>query len=746
MRYTSVSPVNLIALVFKEMNKYIFVLLLLLGNTMAYSQNTLQAIIRDSETSAPLIGATASVNGTGIGASAGADGSLQLSGIPDGRQVIRYSYVGYEDRLDTLTFPLAQSAPIVVQLAPGGEELEEVVISTTRSSRTIEDIPTRLEAITLEELGEKANMKPGDIRMLLSESTGIQTQQTSATSASATIRIQGLDGRYTQILQDGFPLYSGFSSGLSIMQIPPLNLYQVEVIKGSSSTLYGGGAIAGLVNLITKRPTEEGELSFMANVTSAEGLDLSSFYGKRYGKFGVTVFASRNTNNAYDPADIGFSAIPEFERYTLNPRVYYYPSERTQLYLGLNATQEDRLGGDLRYINGDEGNLYFEQNNTKRYSTQFNLEHRLSNQSMLSVKNSLSFFNREVFVPGYDFSGEQLSSFSEVAYRLNSNRTDWVMGANLWTDKFSEQNADAVGARDYNNTIIGAFAQNTFTPVDWFVLETGLRTDYVMPAPARKIEGLFVLPRVSALFRISDRLTSRIGGGLGYKTPTIFTQQAENITFQNILPLTAQVTAVETSIGGNADVNFNTIIGDKMTFSINHMFFYTYLNDPLILSQRTDNLYEFRNASGYVDTKGVETNMRFGYEWVKLFLGYTYTDARQHYNGTVTDMPLTPKHRVNNVLMLEKEDNFRIGLEAYYFSPQRLTDGSKGRDYWINGIMIEKMFTKFSLFLNFENIFDTRQSRFGSIYSGSITNPVFDEIYAPVDGRVINGGIKLNLL
>ncbi|WP_162052691.1 TonB-dependent receptor [Pontibacter pamirensis] len=728
------------------MNKYIFVLLLLLGNTMAYSQNTLQAIIRDSETSAPLIGATASVNGTGIGASAGADGSLQLSGIPDGRQVIRYSYVGYEDRLDTLTFPLAQSAPIVVQLAPGGEELEEVVISTTRSSRTIEDIPTRLEAITLEELGEKANMKPGDIRMLLSESTGIQTQQTSATSASATIRIQGLDGRYTQILQDGFPLYSGFSSGLSIMQIPPLNLYQVEVIKGSSSTLYGGGAIAGLVNLITKRPTEEGELSFMANVTSAEGLDLSSFYGKRYGKFGVTVFASRNTNNAYDPADIGFSAIPEFERYTLNPRVYYYPSERTQLYLGLNATQEDRLGGDLRYINGDEGNLYFEQNNTKRYSTQFNLEHRLSNQSMLSVKNSLSFFNREVFVPGYDFSGEQLSSFSEVAYRLNSNRTDWVMGANLWTDKFSEQNADAVGARDYNNTIIGAFAQNTFTPVDWFVLETGLRTDYVMPAPARKIEGLFVLPRVSALFRISDRLTSRIGGGLGYKTPTIFTQQAENITFQNILPLTAQVTAVETSIGGNADVNFNTIIGDKMTFSINHMFFYTYLNDPLILSQRTDNLYEFRNASGYVDTKGVETNMRFGYEWVKLFLGYTYTDARQHYNGTVTDMPLTPKHRVNNVLMLEKEDNFRIGLEAYYFSPQRLTDGSKGRDYWINGIMIEKMFTKFSLFLNFENIFDTRQSRFGSIYSGSITNPVFDEIYAPVDGRVINGGIKLNLL
>jgi iron complex outermembrane receptor protein len=88
-------------------------------------------------------------------------------------------------------------------------------------------------------------MKPGDIRMMLNESTGIQTQQTSATSYNYSIRIQGLDGRYTQLLKDGFPLYAGFSGGLSLMQVTPLDLKQVEVIKGSSSTLYGGGAIAG---------------------------------------------------------------------------------------------------------------------------------------------------------------------------------------------------------------------------------------------------------------------------------------------------------------------------------------------------------------------------------------------------------------------------------------------------------------------------------------------------------------------
>ncbi len=721
-------------------------LLMLLAQKGAFGQHTLKAIIRDGETREPLPGATASVQGTAVGASAGAGGALELNGIPAGRQVIRFSYVGFEDRLETLVFPLTQTAPLEVLLEHGGEELEEVVITTTRSSRSIEDVPTRVEAITLEELGEKANMKPGDIRMLLSESTGIQTQQTSATSANATIRIQGLDGRYTQLLQDGFPLYGGFSSGLSIMQIPPLNLYQVEVIKGSSSTLYGGGAIAGLVNLITKKPTEAGELSFLANATSAGGLDLSSFYGKRLGQFGVTVFASRNTNSAYDPADIGFSAIPEFERYTVNPTLYYYPSDRTKLYLGVNASQEERLGGDMRYIAEEAGDYYFEQNSTNRFSTQLNLEHRLSEHATLSVKNSLSFFNRAIFVPAYAFAGKQASSFTELAYSLNSEKSDWVLGANLWTDKFSEQQVAVVGARDHTHTIVGAFAQNTFTPVDWFVLEAGLRTDYVTPAPADKSNGLIVLPRVSALFRVSDRLTSRIGGGMGYKTPTIFTQEAENITFRNILPLNTGETEAETSVGGNADINYNTLIGDQVTFSINHMFFYTYLNNPLILNLRPDNLYAFQNANGYVDTKGVETNMKFGYAWVKLFLGYTYTAARQHYTGTVTPMPLTPKHRLNNVLMLEQEDNFRIGLEAYYFSPQRLSDGSSGRAYWINGLMLEKMFERFSLFVNFENIFDTRQSRFGSIYSGSSTNPLFSEIYAPVDGRVINGGIKLNLL
>jgi iron complex outermembrane receptor protein len=95
--------------------------------------------------------------------------------------------------------------------------------------------------------------------------------------------------------------------------------------------------------------------------------------------------------------------------------------------------------------------------------------------------------------------------------------------------------------------------------------------------------------------------------------------------------------------------------------------------------------------------------------------------------------------------MYELEDNLKIGLEAYYYSPQKLNDGTTGREFLICGLMIEKLWERFSIFVNFENILDTRQTKFDNIYTGTITSPVFRDIYAPVDGFVINGGMKLRI-
>ena len=263
------------------LKKIIFALALLLtiNSVELHAQYQFTAIILDEESEEPLVGATIYAEKLELGGVTDTNGKTVISDIPAGQHLFKISYVDYESESVKLTFPMDNtSATLTFKLHHEHDEMEEVVVSSTRSSRTIDDIPTRIEVIAGEELAEKGNMKPGDIRMLLNESTGIRTQQTSATSYNSSIRIQGLDGKYTQLLRDGLPLFSGYSGSLSLMQIAPLDLKQVEVIKGANSTLYGGGAIAGLVNLISKDPKSEPELSMMLNGTSAIGLDVSSFY------------------------------------------------------------------------------------------------------------------------------------------------------------------------------------------------------------------------------------------------------------------------------------------------------------------------------------------------------------------------------------------------------------------------------------------------------------------------------------
>ena len=321
------------------------------------------------------------------------------------------------------------------------EAIEEIIVTSTRSRRSFATSPTRVEILGSEELAEKGNMKPGDIRMLLNESTGIHVQQTSATSFNSSIRIQGLDGKYTQLLRDGMPLYSGFSGSLSLLQIAPLDLQQVEVIKGANSTLYGAGAIAGLVNLVSKTPGTDPENSMLVNATSAGGTDVSGFFTRRSEAVGATLFTSYNGSDAYDPADNGFSAIPEFERWTFNPSLFLYGND-SELRFAINAVAKDRLGGDMNYIDGDRtGPAYFEDGITLRLASLLEYSRQSGSGRELVLRNNISRFRREQTVPGFEFSGVQHSSFSEAHILGMANTVNWVAGLNLWTEEFEQEQA-----------------------------------------------------------------------------------------------------------------------------------------------------------------------------------------------------------------------------------------------------------------------------------------------------------------
>ncbi|WP_275315652.1 TonB-dependent receptor [Tenacibaculum bernardetii] len=330
------------------------------------AQNSITIKVTSDEKD-PLPGASVFIKNTKIGNETNLDGLATINNIPSGKQTFIISFISFTTVEKVIQFPTLNKQ-LTIQLHEDEESLEEVVIQSTRSKRSIAELPTRIEVISSEELGEKAIMNSANIAMVLRESTGIQMQQTSANSANQSIRIQGLDGRFTQLLKDGFPLFGGFSSGLSIMQIPPLDLKQVEIIKGSSSTLYGGGAIAGLVNLVSKKPTLLPEVSLMFDQTSRNGSTLNAFYSQRFDKFGLSLYGSANHQNATDVNNDHFTDIPKVRSVSFNPSFFYYPNEKEQLRLSLNASVEKRTGGDIDAIDNNTSpeHNFFEENKTQR--------------------------------------------------------------------------------------------------------------------------------------------------------------------------------------------------------------------------------------------------------------------------------------------------------------------------------------------------------------------------------------------
>jgi iron complex outermembrane receptor protein len=708
--------------------------LMLLFCAFGYAQNTLEIKIFSEQEKEPLLGATIYIESLNKGATTNFNGIAFFEDLPNGEYNLQISYLGFETIEKSITVPSNEA--LIFFLKEDENALDEVIVQSSRSTRTVKKIPTRIEFIGAEELGEKAVMNPTNISMVLRESTGIQMQQTSLSSANTNIRIQGLDGRYTQLLRDGFPLYSGFSSGLSILQIPPLDLRQFEIIKGSSSTLYGGGAIAGLVNMVSKTPNEEPALDIMLTQTQALGSTANVLYSERRDKWGWTLYGSGHYQKAYDPEDDGFSNLPQTQSISFNPKLFYYPSDNTTFWFGINGTYDDRKGGDVTKIEEGENGIhqYTEENLSKRVSTQAVFESQLDSVQSISVKNSIAFFDRSLDIPDLSFKGSQWNTFTEAAYQKQGVKADWVLGANLYSTVFNERGNPL--ERDQKDVTVGLFANNIYDVTEQWILETGLRTDYAIDW------GFFALPRISLLYKSNNNFSSRLGGGLGYKVPDIFTEEAEFINFRNVLQIDKDALKAERSYGLNLDFNYQTRLTDEVGFSVNQLFYLTAIRNGLLLNSVDGDLFQFENASGEILSKGAETNIKFTYKDFRWFLNYAFIDTRLNYLPGNPQKPLTAKHNAGSVLMYESE-KWRIGYETFYTGKQLLSNGFETTDFFTMGLLAMRNFKWGSTFVNFENFTDRRQSRFSPLVLPPHENPTFPEIYAPTDGFIFSIGIIL---
>ena len=721
------------------MKKILFLLLVSLLVLNCFSQNTFSCIVLDAATGEPLSGVSVLLKSTGKGSSSGANGKLVLKNIPNGKHILIFSSIGYKEQTLEFTFPLSKTdSAISVTMEPEEKEIEQVIISSSRTDSRIENTVTRVEVIGIEEVEEESGVKPSHIASLLGDVAGIQSQQTSAVSGNTELRIQGLPGNYTQILRDGMPLFGGYAGSFSILQIPPLDLKQIEIIKGASSTLYGGGAIAGMINIISKKPKlGVKERSLMLNQTSLQETNLNIYLSERIGKMGYTFFSGANYQKQKDINNDGFTDVGRLEGVFIHTTLFYYPNAKNTVSLGINSNYEDRIGGDIEVVDGYPSNFhqFFIQNQSYRNTLDLVWDNKISRTDKFTLKATTSNFNRNITTSIFGMKAKQNSWFSEASYVKKTGKHDVVAGINFSGEILKKRLPDSTLINNYNYFTVGFFLQDDWRIHPKLTIQSGLRSDF------HNIYKAFVLPRISVLYKINHEFTMRIGGGLGYKVPTVFDSEVDERDFSKLQPL-INVKA-ERSTGINWDVNFKKEIG-KVELAINQSFYFTRINHPLLM-QKTATTISYFNANNPVSTKGFETWLQVSFAGLEAYLGYTLTDARKKYDPVHPYLDLSARDKFASVISYEFSKRFRACIEAAYTGKQYLEDGSQTPAFPFIAGMMRYDVGRFSFVLNCENIFDYRQTKKEAIVIPPYLNPTFKQLWAPIDGRVANLSMKIKL-
>lgn len=718
------------------MKKLLGIFLMLAGLQLA-AQDSARMVIRNKETLQPLAGVSVVENKKGF--TSNDSGMVIIHHLTAGTHHFQISYSGFIATTTSVTIPNDTLQEVL--LAPQQTAMEEVtIVSSTRTNQRIENSPLKVEVLGNEEMNEENTIKPGNIASILGDVSGIQIQQSSAVSGNANVRIQGLDGRYTQILRDGMPLYDGFSGGFGILTIPPLDLKQVELIKGSASTLYGGGAIGGLVNLISKKPTYKQEGIITVNQTTLKESNFNTYIAKRSKYAGYNFFGGITHQGAVDVNKDGLSDVAKDDAIIIHPKLFFYPSQGTTIALGYTGTFDKRKGGDMLVIQskGDAVHRFFEENKTNRNTADLLVTQELGKGNKLELKSSISTFKRIINTNTHLFQGRQFNYFSEASLIIPKEAYSFVAGVNATGDQFKKISGDSIALTDFKNNTLGAFAQYSRKFETNTTLELGMRADHHYQY------GNFLLPRLAIFHRFNENWASRLGVGFGYKTPNALAVQNVEYNIEDIQNLPANIQA-ERSVGYNIEFNYKKDFGEHHSLFINHAFFLTQINNPVIATVATGNKVNFSNAGNHISSKGFDTYLQLTLAAWELYAGYTFTIAKRNYLQQNQFMPLTPKNRFAFVVVHEIGEQWRFGVEGSYTGSQFRDEDTKTPGYMFIAALVErKLGDAVSIVLNCENLLDYRQSKHENLYTGSISNPVFKPLWAPIDGRVVNLSIRWN--
>ena len=703
--------------------------------------------------------------------------------LPAGAHMVVATRIGYRPDSATVLVRAGADTAITIALASHAAEIEAVVVSATRSERRVEDVPLRVEVIDEEEIAEKVAMTPGDIAMMLNETSGLRVQTTSPSLGGANVRIQGLAGRYSLLLADGLPLYGGQAGGLGLLQIPPLDLGRVEVIKGTASALYGASALGGVVNLLSRRPSDVAEHTALVNQTSRDGTDVVAFLSAPIStRWGYTLLAGGHRQSRRDVDGDGWTDVPGYERVVARPRFYFEDGAGRTAFLTTGLTGENRRGGTLPGRVAPDEKPFAEGLVTRRADVgalaRWVMQDSTSilRGAILTIRGSAVEQRHAHDIGTVREDDRHRTWFGEAAVAAPRGRVTLVGGAAIQQESYR---AEDVPGFDYTFTVPALFAQADVDAAHWLSLSVSARLD------AHSEYGPKLNPSVSLLFRGPTEggfggWTSRLSVGGGEFAPTPFTEETEATGLTPLTPLwpAAPVAPVvplptlvaERATSGSLDVGgpLETAVG---RLELNATGFASRVRNPLQVvdaggtSASGARFMRLVNAPEATRTWGLELLGRLvralgeSADGPALRVTGTYTYIRStgcdpDAGATVCErreVPLTPRHAAGVVAAMEQRDRGRVGLEVYYTGRQRLDENpyrTESQPYVVLGLLGERAFETTAgtarVFVNLENLTNVRQTRYDPLVlpargrGGRWTTDAWTELA----GFTVNGGVR----
>ena len=699
------------------MKFYLKILLLIFSITCSSQNNSLTGKISDRLENLSYVNIY--IQNTKFGTSSNDEGYYQIKNIPSGTYKIVVSSLGYKTKTIEITFnkdeKIIQNFSLV-----SDNSLDEIVVSGNLKpvSKSASSVPVDVYSKSF----FKKNPTPS-IFESLQNVNGVRPQLNCNVCNTGDIHINGLEGPYTFVLIDGMPIVSGLSTVYGLTGIPQALIQRVEVVKGPASTLYGSEAVGGIINIITKKPSNSPMLFVDSFSSSWEEIntDIGFKYNaskKIQGLLGINYF---NYQNIIDNNNDNFTDLTLQNRISIFNKLNIERRNNKLFTVAFRYVYEDRWGGETNWNKSFRGTdlVYGESIYTSRWETFGTYE--LPTTENIRLQFSANGHHQDSFYGTDSYKADQLIAFGQLVYNKKiKKKHDLLFGiAYRYTtyddNTFATSESDGVTNKPSIIHLPGVFLQDEMNLTNQHKLLIGARYDY------NSLHGTIFSPRVNYKWNSkNNKNILRFSVGNGFRVANIFTEDhaalsgAREVVFEGEL-------SPETS--WNTNLNYVKKISINNTqVSLDASGFYTHFNNRILPDYETDpNKIIYANLNGFSVSKGVSLNSDISFPLgLSMNIGATLMDVSIHENNIKKRQLLTESFSgVWSISYKLKKSRIKIDYTGNVYGPMKLPllselDPRKGESPWfsIQNIQVTKNIgTSWEMYGGIKNILNFTPAR-----------------------------------